>query len=305
MFDKTQPIVLFLIYIYTEKNEDKMKKTGLVLEGGASRGIYTAGVTDVLLENGIYLDGCMGVSAGAIHGVSYVSRQAGRSYCFSTKYCKDSRFMSLRSFLRTGDLCGAKFCYYDIPETLVPFAHESFENSITAYYCVCTDVKTGLPVYHKSDSMKGTEIEWVRASASMPMVSRTVEIDGQLLLDGGISDSIPFRKMQEFGYEKCVVVCTQHDGYRKSKESLSKLMPLRYGDYPAFVQTMQNRPTMYNAQLDDLKTAEEKGEVFVIRPSRPLEIGRVEHDENVIRSVYLLGREDAENALEALKVYLR
>ena len=283
----------------------RMQKTGIVLEGGASRGIYTAGVLDVLLENCIYFDGCMGVSAGAIHGISYVSRQAGRSYCFSVKYCNDSRFMSIRSLLRTGDICGAKFCYYDIPERLVPFASESFEKSSTKFYCVCTDVKTGKAVYHLCPSVTQREVEWVRASASMPMVSRNVEIDGQLLLDGGVADSIPFRKMQEFGYEKCVVVCTQHDGYRKKKESLSKLMPLRYGDYPAFVQTMQNRPTMYNAQLDDLKTAEENGEVFVIRPSKPLQIGRVEHDENVLRSVYLLGREDAERMLDGLKHFLR
>lgn len=281
-----------------------MKKTGLVLEGGASRGIYTAGVLDVLLENEIYVDGLMGVSAGAVHGVSYVSRQTGRSYCFSTKYCKDPRFMSLRSFLRTGDICGAQFCFYDIPQRLVPFAHDSFNNSTTEYYCVCTDVKTGEPVYHKIENMSEREIEWIRASASMPMVSRNVEINGRLLLDGGVSDSIPFRKFMDMGYNKVIVVCTQHDGYRKKDEALSKLMPLRYGDYPAFVQTMQNRPHAYNAQLDDLKKAEEIGEVLVIRPSKPLEIGRVEHDENVLRAVYMLGREDAEHKLEQIKAFV-
>lgn len=281
-----------------------MNKTGLVLEGGASRGIYTAGVLDVLLKNEIYVDGCMGVSAGAIHGISYVSRQAGRSYCFSVKYCNDPRFMSMRSFLRTGDICGAKFCYYDIPATLVPFANDCFENSSTKFYCVCTDVRTGLAVYHGCETMCGKEIEWVRASASMPMVSRNVEIDGQLLLDGGVADSIPFRKFMEMGYNKTVVVCTQHDGYRKEKESLSKLMPLRYGDYPAFVKTMQNRPQMYNAQLDDLKQAESNGEVLVIRPSQPLQIGRIEHNADVLRTVYMLGRTDAERKLEQIKAFI-
>ncbi len=281
-----------------------MNKTGLVLEGGASRGIYTAGVLDVLLENEIYFDGCMGVSAGAIHGISYTSRQAGRSYCFSVKYCKDPRFMSLRSFVKTGDICGAKFCFYDIPEFLVPFAHESFENSTTQFYCVCTDVKTGEPVYHKCDTMRGNGVEWVRASASMPMVSRNVEADGLLLLDGGISDSVPFRKFLAMGYNKTVVVCTQHDGYRKEKESIAKLMPLRYGKDSPMVNAMSNRPAMYNAQLDDLKKAEQNGEVLVIRPSEPLHIGRVEHDPEVIRQVYLLGRSDAEKMLDKIKAFI-
>lgn len=282
-----------------------MKKTGLVLEGGASRGIYTAGVLDVLLENEIYFDGCMGVSAGAIHGISYASRQAGRSYCYCVKYCKDPRFMSFQSFLRTGDVCGAKFCYYDIPETLVPFAHESFENSTTEFYCVCTDVNTGKPVYRKCETMRNREVEWVRASASMPMVSRNVEIDGMQLLDGGIVDSIPFRAFMDMGYNKTVVVCTQHDGYRKEKESIAKLMPLRYGKDSPIVKAMQDRPVMYNAQLDDLKKAEQDGEVFVIRPSEPLDIGRIEHDPEVIRRVYLLGRADAERSVEKLKDFIR
>ncbi len=282
-----------------------MKKTGLVLEGGASRGIYTAGVLDVLLEKEIYFDGCMGVSAGAVHGISYVSRQAGRSYCFSVKYCKDPRFMGFRSFFKTGDICGAEFCFYDIPVSLVPFAHESFENSSTEFYCVCTDVKTGEPVYHKCETMRENGVEWVRASASMPMVSRNVEIDGQLLLDGGIVDSIPFRKFAEMGYSKQLVVCTQHDGYRKENESIAKLMPLRYGKDAPIVKCMQERPAMYNAQLDDLKQAELNGEVLVIRPSKPLHIGRVEHDPEVIRQVYLLGRADAEPMIDKIKEFVR
>lgn len=280
-----------------------MSKSAIVLEGGASRGIYTAGVLDVLLENGIGADVLIGVSAGAIHGVSYVSRQAGRSYCFSTKYCNDSRFMSLRSFLRTGDICGAQFCYYDIPSVLVPFAHEAFEKSETEYYCVCTDVRTGLPVYHKCDSMRNGEIEWVRASASMPLVSRTVEIDGQLLLDGGVADSIPFRKATELGCDKILVVCTQHEGYRKGTETVAKLLPLRYRKYPAFVEAMKNRAQMYNQQLDSLKEAQLHGEALVIYPSKPLEIGRIEHDESVLRSVYLLGRADAQRNIDRIKAY--
>ena len=281
-----------------------MKKTGLVLEGGASRGIYTAGVLDVLLENGIYTDACMGVSAGAIHGVSYVSRQAGRSYCFTSKYCSDSRFLSFRSFLRTGDICGAQFCFYDIPEQLVPFANESFDASSTAFYTVCTDVKTGLPVYHLCETMRGEAIEWARASASMPLVSRNVDINGQLLLDGGVSDSIPFRKLLELGYEKTIVVCTQHDGFRKEKEKAAAFMPLRYRQYPAFVQAMQNRADMYNAQLDDLKKAENAGEVLVIRPSVPLQISRIEHNSDIIRAVYMLGREDTLKKIDSIKAFM-
>jgi predicted patatin/cPLA2 family phospholipase len=212
--------------------------------------------------------------------------------------------MSLRSFLKTGDICGAKFCFYDIPDSLVPFAHESYENSTTDFYCVCTDVKTGQAVYHKCGNMSNAGVEWVRASASMPMVSRNVEIDGMQLLDGGIADSVPFRKFIEMGYNKTVVVCTQHDSYRKEKETVAKLMPLRYGKASALVKAMENRPAMYNAQLDDLKQAEQNAEVFVIRPSEPLHIGRIEHDAEVIRQVYMLGRKDAQAALEAMQLFI-
>lgn len=282
----------------------KMKKCGLVLEGGAARGIYTAGVLDVFAQNGIRADGVMGVSAGAIHGLNYVSGQCGRSYCFTVKYCADRRFMSFSSLLRTGDLCGADFCYYEIPERLVPFAQEAFAQSKTRYYCVCTDVRTGQPVYHECPTVQGNEIEWVRASASMPLVSRTVETDGMLLLDGGVSDSVPLRKMQALGYEKNIVICTRHEGYRKTKDAAAALMPLRYAGYPAFVKAMQDRAEMYNRQMDDLKKAEENGEAFVIRPSSPLTIGRMEHDPAVIREVYLLGRSDAEKQLDAVRNYI-
>lgn len=278
-----------------------MGKTGLVLEGGAARGIYTAGVLDVLLENGILADGLIGVSAGAVHGCSYVSGQSGRSYWYSTQYCADKRYMSFWSLLHTGDLCGAQFCYYDLPRRLVPFNSAAFDRSQTAYYVVCTDIVTGQPVYKRCETVSGNAVEWMRASASMPLVSRTVEIDGRLLLDGGITDSIPFRAFQRMGYDRCIVVRTQPDGYRKKPEKTQPLIALRYRKYPALVRAMRERHTMYNRQLDDLAAAAAAGEVFVIRPSRPMEIGRIEKDKERVRAVYLLGRQDALAQLPALR----
>ena len=281
-----------------------MEKTGLVLEGGAARGIYTAGVLDVLLENGVVADGLIGVSAGAIHGCSYVSGQAGRSYWYTTQYCADKRFMSLWSFLHTGDICGAQFCYHELPQTLAPFNNEGFKRSKTAYYLVCTDVVTGQAVYRRCTDFSGDEIEWMRASASMPIVSRTVEADGRLLLDGGIADSSPWRAMQKLGYGRCIVVRTQPEGYRKRPEKMQPLIACKYRRYPALVEAMASRHVLYNAQLNDLAAGERADEVFVIRTSRAPDIGRIEKDKQKVRAVYLLGREDAEAALPALREYL-
>lgn len=166
-------------------------KTGMVLEGGAMRGLYTAGVLDVLMENGIYTDGAVGVSAGAAFGCNYKSRQIGRSLRYNCKYCRDPRYISLLSLIRTGDLYNAQFCYYEIPEKLDPFDTAAFAASPMEFYVVATDVTTGKPAYHLCRDGGRDDIEWMRASASMPLVSRVVEIGGGLYLDGGISDSIP------------------------------------------------------------------------------------------------------------------
>lgn len=273
-------------------------KTGLVLEGGAMRGIYTAGVLDVLMEHGIIFDGVMGVSAGAIHGCSFVSGQKGRSIRYYKKYCRDKRFMSFHSLLRTGDIVEKEFCYHELPEKLDPYDYESFDNTSTDFYVTCSNLETGKPEYFKVTDMKA-EIDLLRASASMPFVSRIVEFRGKKLLDGGCTDSIPVKAFRRMGYRKTVVVLTRHDGYRKKPERAG-FTKLFYYKYPLFTQAVKKRHLIYNHTVEYIRRLEQKGEIFVIRPSAELTIGRMEHDPARIQETYEIGRRDAERKVEAL-----
>lgn len=279
-------------------------KTGLVLEGGAMRGIYTAGVLDVFLEHGIHVDGVMGVSAGAIHGCSFVSGQKGRSIRYNLKYCNDPRYMSFRSLIRTGDLLDTDFCYRQLPETLDPFDNEAFMASDTEFYVTCTDVETGKPVYRLCESLKGEEIHWVRASASMPLASKIVELEGRRLLDGGVSDSIPAAAFRKLGFKRCVVVMTRPLGYRKKPNRMIPMIRRVYSRYPEFVETMASRHLMYNRELDEIRRMEKAGEILVIRPSKTVRIKRTEHNPERIQEMYDLGRQDGLNALEDVIRYL-
>lgn len=277
-------------------------KTGLVLEGGGMRGMYTAGVLDVFMENGITFDGVIGVSAGAITGCSYVSGQIGRTIRYNMKYCRDKRMMSFYSLFTTGDLVGTKFCYHDIPKYLDPFDNESFMKSSTHFYVTCTNLETGEPEYIRLQDLEA-QIDYMRASASMPYVSHTIEQDGKKLLDGGCSDSIPIKKFMEMGYNKNVVVLTRPAEYRKSPEKTA-LAPLFYRKYPNFIQTLKNRATTYNQTVETIQTLEQERKIFVIRPETPLEIGRMSHDPEEIHRAYQRGRDDAKNHLSAMKSWL-
>lgn len=272
-----------------------MAKTGLVLEGGGVRGIYTAGVLDVFMAHGITFDGVIGVSAGAIHACSYLSGQQGRSIRYYRKYVSDPRFMSIRSWLKTGDIVGAEFCYHELPDKLDVYDHAALEKNPTPYYAVCTNVETGQPEYIRLRDMRG-QIEYLRASASLPYFSRIVPLDGKMYLDGGCTDSIPVEAFRRMGYDRSVVVLTRDADYRKSPE-MTALARLVYRKYPAFVRALENRHVMYNAQAERVAQLEKEGSAFVIRPSRPLEIGRLESDPEKVQQVYDQGCADAEAAL--------
>lgn len=279
-----------------------MAKTGLVLEGGGVRGIYTAGVLDVFMEHGLSFDGVIGVSAGAIHGCSFLSGQKGRSIRYYRKYVADPRFMSLRSWLKTGDVVGAEFCYHTLPDELDVYEHEAFLRNGTPFYAVCTDVESGQPAYIRLTDMRG-QIEYLRASASLPYFSRIVPLDGHRYLDGGCSDSIPVEAFRRMGYGRNVIVLTRDAAYRKSPE-MTGMARLVYRKYPAFVQALKNRHTMYNRQLEEVSRLEAEGSVFVIRPSEPLDIGRLEKDPEKVQQVYDRGRADALTAMDALNHWL-
>lgn len=284
-------------------NEISEKKTGLVLEGGAMRGMYTAGVLDVFMEHGITFDGVIGVSAGAIMGCSYVSEQIGRSIRYNKKYCRDKRYMSFYSLLITGDLVGNEFCYHELPEKLDLYDNETFKKSKTDFYVTCTNVKTGETEYIKIKDMTA-DIDYMRASASMPFVSRIVEKDGMQLLDGGCSDSVPVRAFMDMGYEKNVVVLTRPADYRK-KIKKSRLPSVFYRKYPKFAARLENRSKEYNQMVEDIQTLEKEGKIFVIRPETPLEIGRVSHNVEEIVRVYERGKADGAACLEKMREWLK
>lgn len=279
-------------------------KSGLVLEGGAMRGMFTAGVIDVLMENGVTFDGAVGVSAGAVFGCNYKSGQPGRVIRYNTRFCKDKRFCSFRSLIKTGDMFGADFCYNVIPKELDFFDTDTFAKSEMEFYVVCTNVETGKAVYHRCITADDRELTWMRASASMPLASRIVEVDGYKLLDGGISDSIPLKFMEKIGYERNVVVLTQPRSYRKGKSRSLPLIKAAMRKYPEFIKASANRSRMYNSELNYIRSAEKDGRAFVIAPDEKLPVGHIEHNPDVLREVYRIGRNTARENLEELRKFL-
>ena len=279
-------------------------KYGLVLEGGAMRGLFTAGVIDVLMENEITFDAAVGVSAGACFGCNYKSGQIRRVIRYNTRFCRDKRFCSTGSLIKTGDMFGAEFCYHTIPEKLDIFDNEAFNSSPMDFWVVCTDITTGKAVYHKCGNIDHDELEWVRASASMPIAARIVEVGGYKLLDGGIADSIPLRFMESRGCGKNVVVLTQPRDYVKEPAGMKRLIRLKYRKYPELIKAVENRHKMYNGELKYIRSEEEQGKAFVIAPPEALPIGHTEHDPDVMREVYRIGRRIANENLEALKAFL-
>lgn len=279
-------------------------KYGLVLEGGAMRGLFSAGVTDVLMENDIVFDGAVGVSAGAAFGCNYKSGQNGRVIRYNTRFCHDKRFCSMASLIKTGDLFGAEFCYHTIPEKLDRFDFEVYRSSPMEFWVVCTDITKGRPVYKLIETADRQELEWIRASASMPFVSRIVEADGLKLLDGGISDSIPLRFMESRGYDRNVVVLTQPRDYEKKPNRTLPMIKVKYRKYPELIKAVAERHNMYNSQLKYIRRAEQEGRTFVIAPPEKLPIGHLEHDPDVLREVYRIGRKAATERLDEIRLFL-
>lgn len=277
-------------------------KTGLVLEGGGVRGIYVAGVLDVFLEEGLSFDGVIGTSAGVVHGCSFLSGQNGRSLRYYKKYCADPRFMSLRSWLATGDIVGVDFCYHELPDKLDPYDHQAFINCNVPFYAACTNVETGEAEYLRVTNM-ATQIDYVRASASLPYFSRLVEIDGKKYLDGGCADSIPIKAFRDMGYQRNVLVLTQPATYRK-KSSAKLVTKLCYRKYPAFVNALTSRHRTYNETLGLIRNLERSGQVFVIRPQEALNIGRLEKNPENVQRVYDIGRADALRLLPSLRQWI-
>ena len=280
------------------------EKTALIMEGGAMRGMFTCGVIDVMMENGIDFEAAAGISAGAAFGCNYKSRQIGRAIRYNKAYCKDPRYCSLRSLRKTGDLYGVDFCYRELPLELDVFDRETFAADPMDFYVGATDINTGEAVYHKCSDGGEADFEWMRASASMPLVSRVVEIDGRELLDGGVVDAVPYRFMESLGYNRNVIILTQPKGYRKKKSRALPLVRRKLRKYPKLVEAMAERHLMYNGQMDEIDERERAGAALVIRPPEPLNIGRTEKDPDELERVYQIGRAEALRRLDELKAFL-
>lgn len=285
-----------------------MKKTGLVLEGGALRAMFSCGVTDVLMENGISFDGMIGASAGACFGCNVKSKQNGRAIRFNMKYAGDKRYCSWQSFLKTGNMFNQEFGYHTIPYELDPFDFKAFKANPMEFYAVATDVTTGFPVYKKISDLdeNGPDngMKWLRASAAMPLVQKVVEIDGLKLLDGGSSDSIPLKHFENLGYAKNVVILTQPRDFVKKPNSAIWLMKIFLRKYPNFIKTMQKRHEMYNEQTKYIFEQEKIGNVLVICPEKPLGISRTEKNPSELKRIYEEGRKIALDNLEKIRKFV-
>lgn len=277
-------------------------KIGLVLEGGAMRGMYTAGVLDVFLDNNIKVDGIVGVSAGVLFGVNYLSNQKGRAIRYNKKYAKDKRYMGIRTLITTGNIINKEFAYYEVPFKLDVFDEKTYEKSDTEFYATVTNVDTGKSEYIRVKNVF-EQMELLRATSAMPFVSRMVTLENKKYLDGGISDSIPIEKCKELGYDKVIVILTRPIEYRKTKSN-ALITKLRYFNYPNLVETINTRYKNYNETIQKIIDMEDKQQIFVIRPSKDLHIKRIERDENKLQEMYDLGIQDCKKNLEKLNKYL-
>ena len=280
------------------------KNSALVMEGGGMRGLFTCGVIDVFMENGIDFDMAVGVSAGVTFGCNIKSKQIGRPLRYTKKYRNDKRYSSIHSLVTTGDLFNVEFCYHTIPEELDIFDTKTFAENPMKFYCVATNCLTGKAVYHLCFDGKTSDIDWIRASASLPVVSRPVEIDGGKYLDGGVSDSVPFAFAKEQGYEKLVLVLTKQKGYRKQKSKFLPIIKIACKKYPAIIENMKRRHIVYNKQMEDIDALEERGEIFVVRPPHALDMKVTEKDLDKLQYAYDCGRQTATDCLPKLKAYL-
>ena len=281
-----------------------MYQAGLILEGGGMKGIYTAGVLDFFMEKEILFSSCYGVSAGACHMCSYLSGQKGRAYRISVNYLDQKQYCSPQSLLKTGDLFGVDMCYGLIPDYLDPYDFEAFERYEGNAYAVVTNIKTGRPEYKLLKDMH-RDIIAVRASSSLPLVARNVKIDGELYLDGGISDSIPIRQSKRDGNQKNVIIMTKEEGYvRQPAGPELALIRARYMRYPKVYELMRERHLTYNATVQYIEEEQEKGNVFVIRPKKVSGVKRVDHDKEKLKALYQEGYEDAQECYLDMLEYL-
>ena len=280
-----------------------MNKTCLVLEGGAMRGIYTAGVLDTLMQNNIKFDAIIGVSAGALFGINYKSNQKGRAYRYNMKYINDKEYIGLYSYLTTGNIMNKSFCFDKLVNELDKFDYQAFKNNKTKFYVVVTNLLTGTPEYQElTDLNDQNQMEYLRASGSMQYVSKPVKINNNYYLDGATGDSIPIKYMEKLRFNKIIVVGTRPEGYKKQyKPQPSKIF---YKKYPKFIKALSNRPSMYNETIKYIEKKANNHEIIFIRPSQDLKVKRIEKNKKKLSSLYTLGQNDTKEIISTINKYL-
>jgi predicted patatin/cPLA2 family phospholipase len=281
--------------------------TGLVLEGGGMRGLYTAGVLEYFAERNLEFPYQIGVSAGACMAASYISRQKGRNRKVNIDYAGDPRYLSWWRFLRhRKELFGMDFIFEEIPRYLVPFDFQGFEQADTEFVIGTTDVETGRPVYYskRKGELGDHLLTLLRASSSLPFFAPIIEFEGRKLMDGGIADPIPIRRAETDGYSRNVLILTRNPGYIKGKNRMRWLLERKFGSYPAFVETMLHRHEIYNETVAYAEERERKGDAFLIRPALPLTVGRTEQNKRKLEALYRQGYEDARQAFPRLLEWL-
>ncbi|MBQ3664491.1 MAG: patatin family protein [Lachnospiraceae bacterium] len=265
---------------------------GLILEGGGMRGLYTAGVLDFFQDRGIEFNACYGVSAGAVNGLNYIAKQKGRMYRVNVNYLEDKNYAGIGNLIFTGNFFGTEMCYHTIPEELDPFDYETFRKYKGEFYVVITDCETGLPQYVKVTDLK-KQIDIVRASCSLPLMAEMVSINGKKYMDGGLSDSIPVRKSVRDGHKKNIIILTRDIDYQKKKNEALPVIRMKYREYPGLIKALEKRHIEYNRTIEYVKNQEKNGNVYVIRPSKPITIGRLENDKNRLTMLYHQGYKEA------------
>lgn len=282
-----------------------MTKVGLVLEGGSLRGLYSAGVLDIMMDNNIEIDCIVGTSAGALFGPNYFSNQRGRAIRYNKRFCKDRRNISFLSLLFTGNIVNKKFAYYKITQKLDKFDNDTFMKSKKELYVTATNIKTAECEYFKINDVI-RDMEKLRATSAIPIVTRPVKIENDYYLDGGISDSIPIKKCMELNCNKIIVILTQPDTYKKKILSNKKIKAIKiiFKKYPKLIQRMMNRHNEYNECVEYIKKLEKENKVFVIRPSETLDIDLIERDQNKLEKIYQIGIKDMKSQIKKLKKYL-
>lgn len=287
-----------------EQKANNAGKVAMVLEGGSFRCQFTAGVLDVFMENGVEVSACYGVSAGALSGLNYKSRQIGRANRVNLAFCNDSRYMGAKSFATSGSVVGYDFLLNDIQDRLDPFDNDAFEKNPMSLYAVATDVVFGTPAYLPVENAV-LDVDALRATTSLPLMTQPVEMGDAIYLDGGVADSVPVEHaLEDAGFDRAIVVLTQDRTYKKGPYEFLAAAHARYAAYPYLLEALENRHERYNEQREHIWEYDRQGRALIIAPPQPVEVGHIEHDPAKLLALYIQGRQEGKRRLDEVRAFI-